>query len=176
MSNIESSLLFLTTTEGEYNDEYHLSCTWNNINLRMVLGPMYDKYDIFSLQLNYVGQGYVAAAILATELNDDLVYIELSGLPLINNTYNIKTNNNTNSSIIAVYEMNPENNDSQQYPNPSRVIFGKNSDIVNITINLLTNFLVPPEAVTEYPNMCYSFNIFGIPKEKDDLNNTRMAR
>jgi hypothetical protein len=176
MSNSECSILFLTTIAGIYNDQYNLSCTWENINLRTVLGTMYDKYDVFSLQLNYIGQGYVSSSTLSASLNNNLVFIELSGLPLINNTYNIIKQNNTNATIIAVYEINPQNIDSQQYPNPSKVLFGKNSEMVDITINLLTNFLQTPVATAQYPYMSYSFNIYGIPKEKDDLNNTRMIR
>jgi hypothetical protein len=180
MSNIESAILFLSTALGENNDE-NLSCTWKNINLRTVLGQMYDKYDAFSLQLNYVGQGYVdmgndPVAPFGLTYNDNLVFIELSGLPLINNTYNIITQHNTNSSIIAVFDIIGSNTNYQTYGNASRVLFGKNSDIINITINLLNNTLSPPAAIHEYPEMCYSFNIFGIPKEEGNLNNTRMTR
>jgi hypothetical protein len=175
MSNIESAILFLTTAAADDTDEYHLTYTWENINLRTVLGTMYDKYDVFSLQLVYVGQGLSEAA-LNTNSNDNLVFIELIGLPLINNTYNIKTKHNTNATIIGLFDFVLDNTNYQTYGNASRVLFGKNSDIVNITINLLNNVLKAPSAATEYPIMCYSFNIFGIPKEKDDLNNTRMAR
>jgi hypothetical protein len=175
MSNIECSTLFLTTDAGKYNDDYHMSCSWENINLRTVLGQMYDKYDVFSLELAWLGQGLTDEA-LNTEANDNLTFIQLSGFPLINNTYNIITNHNTNSTIIGVYQFELGQPSYQHFSNSSKVIFGKNSDIVNITINLLNNVLKAPSAATEYPIMCYSFNIFGIPKEKDDLNNTRMAR
>ncbi len=175
MSNIEYATLFLTTAAGEYNDEYHLSCSWNNINLRTVLGPMYDKYDVFVIRLAFVGQGSAPEA-LGTSVNDNLVIIELLGLPLINNTYNVNTNHNTNATIIGLFEILLENISYTIFSNSPNLTFGKNSEQVNITINLLNVSLSPPSAVTEYPVMCYSFNIYGIPKEKGDLNNTRMAR
>jgi hypothetical protein len=175
MSNIECATLFLTTAVSEYNDEYGLSCTWDNVNLRMVLGQMYEKYDVFSLELAYLGQG-LSEDVLNTEVNDSLVFIQLSGLPLINNTYNIITKHNTNSTIIGVFEFELGKTNYQMYANGSKVLFGKNSEQVNITINLLNNELEPPSAVVDYPYMCYSFNIFGIPKEEGNLNNTRMAR
>jgi hypothetical protein len=175
MSNIESAILFLATAAGEYNDDYNTSCTWNNINLRTVLGQMYDKYDVFSLELNYAAHG-LADDVLNVSENDNIVFVELSGLPLINNTYNIITNHNTNVSIISFFEFLNGKTNWQTFPNASKVLFGKNSEQVNITINLLNISLVQPTAVTEYPDVCYSFNIYGIPKEKGDLNNTRMAR
>ena len=32
-----------------FSDQYHTNMTWTNINLRTVLGDMYDKYDKFNL-------------------------------------------------------------------------------------------------------------------------------
>ena len=30
------------------------SITWNNVNLRMLLGEMYDRYDKFNISLNFI--------------------------------------------------------------------------------------------------------------------------
>jgi hypothetical protein len=57
MSNLQIASLVLRSsdlTPGASNqygssDTYQLIQTWNNINLRTLLGDMYDKYDLFNI-------------------------------------------------------------------------------------------------------------------------------
>ena len=49
-TNLNASLVLSTTTSS--NNTSRTSFTWNNIDLRMLLGDMYDKYDRFNLCLN----------------------------------------------------------------------------------------------------------------------------
>jgi hypothetical protein len=174
MSNRECATLCLTTYSGNSNP-LNTSCTWNNINLRTILGPMYDKYDVFVLELNSVTHSQANAALGATD-DDRMILIEISGLPLINNTFNCISNHNTNATIIAPFFFVQNETNYQIYSNSSKVTFGKNSDLVNITINLLDYYFSTPLSGHSYPNIVYLFNIFGIPKEEGDLNNTRMIR
>jgi hypothetical protein len=173
MSNKECSTLCLTTQSGISN-ALNTSCTWNNINLRTLLGPMYDKYDIFVLELNSITHADANAALGATE-DDIMTLIEISGLPLINNTFNCISNHNTNATIIAPFAFIRGETFYQIYSNSSKVTFGKNSDLVNISINLLDYYLSAPSSGYAYPNIVYLFNIFGVPKEKDDLNNHKFC-
>jgi hypothetical protein len=173
--NIECATLLLATYEGVLSN-LNTSCTWNNINLRSVLGTMYDKYDIFNLELNAASHSYSQNIDIGLSPDDNNLLIQLSGLPLLNNTYNIVTKHNTNSTIIAPFEIIRNNVFYQVYANSSRVTFGKNSEQVNITINLLNYELAAPLAQNAYPMISYFFNIYGIPKDEDNLNNTRMIR
>ena len=52
--------------------------TWKNINLRTVLGPMYDKYDVFNLNLKFIASSQTPTALGADSSN---VIINISGLP-----------------------------------------------------------------------------------------------
>ncbi len=174
MSNRECATLCLTTQYGNSN-VLNTSCTWNNINLRTILGPMYDKYDVFVLELNSITHALANANLGATE-DDIMTLIEISGLPLINNTFNCESNHNTNATIIAPFCFLRDETFYQIFSNSSKVTFGKNSDIVNITINLLDYYLSAPSSAYPYPNIVYLFNIYGVPREEGNLNNTRMIR
>ncbi len=155
--NIECATLLLTTIDG-VTINGNTTCTWNNINLRTVLGTMYDKYDIFNLELNSVSHSFTQGA-LGLSPDDTLLFIQLSGLPLINNTYNIATKHNTNSTILAPFEIIENNIFFKIYANSSKVTFGKNSEQVNITISLVNYALAPPEWQSPYPWIVYTFNI-----------------
>ncbi len=93
MYNEESASLVLRSSDlpnGTNNigssDQYYTNMTWSNINLRTLLGNMYDKYDKFALvpvaYLSNVGDGTFGTA------NDDrIVTINIAGLPFTNNNY-----------------------------------------------------------------------------------------
>jgi hypothetical protein len=174
MSNIEYATLCLATIGGNTN-AFNTSCVWNNINLRTVLGPMYDKYDTFVIEINSFISS-VSSAVLGTNENDLMLLLQMSGLPLVNNTFNCISNHNINAAIIAPIYFTQNDTSFVIFQNSSKLTFGKNSDIVNITINLLRCDFTTPTTAVAYPNIVYLFNIYGIPKENDDLNNTRMIR
>ena len=95
MSNLQNASLVLSTNNGTSNAS-RTSTTWTNINLRSLLGDMYDKYDMFNLCLNTVATGTSANNFYATS-SDMQVMIRVSGLPFINNTYNVGPSYNSNT-------------------------------------------------------------------------------
>ena len=60
------------------------SITWNNINLRTLLGDMYDKYNTFNLCLNTISTSQ--ANTIDPSPDSKNVNLRLSGLPFINQT------------------------------------------------------------------------------------------
>ena len=62
---------------------------------------MYDQYDRFNLNLNTIATAL--AALFRTDPNDRATYVTIASLPWTNNTYNQKTNSNTNSTVIASF-------------------------------------------------------------------------
>jgi hypothetical protein len=100
----------------------------------------------------------------------------MSGLPLVNNTFNCISNHNINAAIIGPIYFTQNETSLLTFQNSPKLTFGKNSDIVNITINLLRCDFTTPATAVAFPNIVYLFNIYGIPKEEGDLNNTRMPR
>ena len=81
------------------SNQFHTNMTWSNINLRTLLGPMYEKYDSFNLvPTSY--QSTVADGGIGGSSDDRCVSINISGLPFSNNVYNSATKTNQNSSVI----------------------------------------------------------------------------
>jgi len=108
------------------------SITWNNINLRTVLGTLYDKYDVFNLCLNTIS----TAQANTIDVNPDSknITMKLSGLPWINQTYNTKSGTNGTSTSIATFNFTSSTSTTQYYYSNNIATFGKNSDTCNITI------------------------------------------
>jgi len=108
--------------------------TWTNINLRTLLGDMFDKYDRFMLLLQHISNSIPVAA-QGTAADDRAVLINMSGLLFLNSNYNQKFQSNTGSVIICPYIVTGTNAQSQLYNNFAVATFIKQNDIVNITIN-----------------------------------------
>jgi hypothetical protein len=184
MIQTEYATLCLTTAYGVSN-ALNTSCSWPNINIRTLLGTMYDKYDTFNLSLEsilqsgtigpQVGPPAVAAPQLGVTSDDSLILIQMAGLPFLNSTYNIRTRFNNYSTILTPQLITTGQNNFIDYSNVIRT-FGKAADIVNITIGFLRYDFNIPNTANAFPNMTYIFNIRGIPKDEDNLNNTRMIR
>lgn len=217
------------------------SMTWNNINLRTLLGDMYNDYDLFNLCLNTIS---TATANPTIDPNDDVknVSVVISGLPFINQTYNVKNGCNSNYTVIGTFNFLQNQASTQNYNSSNMATFGKSQELCSITIEFdkivddtlslpvsvvkacgttaldstitMTNTsnlflgmyalgdgipgnsyitaIVPNTSVTisrnalltqagvsvsfssNFPNTIFVFDIFGIPKQKDNLNGTRM--
>lgn len=68
----------------ESNGQY---LVFKNINMRQVLGTLYDKYDMFNVSL----RTYLSTANTAVAINNVACSIWLSGLSWVNQTYSVKT-------------------------------------------------------------------------------------
>ena len=160
--------------QGTYNSNYS-QYTFNNINLRTVLGDMYDKYDTFNLSLNSIYSSPCNSLLGDGSGNDLSLYIKLSGLPFINQTYDPIPNCNTDSTTIACVNFVRSSPLTQLFYNSSSNTFGKNQELVNLTFTYyrIKDSLIPNGAVV-YPMMYYVFDIIGIPRDDGNKNGTRM--
>ena len=255
MTTYENASLVLSTNNGTSNTT-RTSTTWSNINLRSLLGTMYDKYDTFNLCLNTVATG-VSQSYYNASPNDLQVLLRISGLPFINNTYNIGSSYNANNNICTIgtftfntttinpystftgsialnsatltvaggtyipigstiqffdpnlntvntktitanpsattYTLNsaigatatgniiisiiPATSATQYFYGSNLATFGKNQDICNLTIDYLRlNDLSAPavNGALTFPHTTFIFDIFGIEKDKENLNGTRI--
>jgi hypothetical protein len=182
MNNTEYATLCLPTAYGITN-VLNTTCYWPNINIRTLLGPMYDKYDLFNLSLESIlisnPQHIVVAGnnVYAGNTGDDqMVLISMSGLPFLNSTYNVRTGCNGSSTILSSTYIGNNGQSSFITYNDIFRTFGKAADIVNITISFIKYDLSSPITAVPFPNFTFIFNIRGIPKDEDNLNNTRMIR
>jgi hypothetical protein len=183
----ESASLVLRTSDLPSNssnnigssDQYYTNMTWSNINLRTLLGNIYDKYDKFALvpvaYLSNVGDG-----TFGTTNDDRIVTINISGLPFTNNVYNSSSKTNQVSSTFYVARF-VQNTYITGSTGGSVLTFTKNQELVNLNIfyqrvNLNGNGNYNVATTTAFPQMVFTFNIYGITKSDrvGDLNSSRI--
>ena len=167
-----------TNTVGT-SDQHYTNMTWSNINLRTLLGDMYDKYDKFALvPVSY--QSAVAGPSIGAGNDDRCVSINISGLPFTNNVYNCSSKTNQTSSIIYSARF-VQNNFAEKTTGGVVLTFTKNQELVNlnifyqrVAINGSGNYNIT--TTTAYPHMVFIFNIYGITKSDrvGDLNSSRI--
>jgi hypothetical protein len=180
-TNLNASLVLSTTTSS--NNANRTSFTWNNIDLRMLLGDMYNKYDRFNLCLNTIASGLAgqAATTFFSAQVDAQVLVRVSGLPWINNGYNITATsaNNTGNTVIASFLFVNNSQQTQYFYGSNMAVFGKNSDIASITIDYIRVSDLATPAVTNtyaFPHMAFIFDIFGVDDYKINQVDQRIIR
>jgi len=163
-----SDLTAGSTTNIGSMDTVRKSMTWFNIDLRMVLGDLYDMYDYFNLSLYYIATD--TSSTLSTA-GDRAVNIEISGLPFTNQTYNQVTRSNSIWAPLAPFPFANNASVQQNFYGSNIMTFAKNQELVNISIQYtkLSDDL-PYTGAQLYPQTTFIFHIFGIPK---DNNNSR---
>ena len=124
------------------------SMTWNNINLRSVLGTLYDKYDTFNLCLNTISTSQ--ANTIDVNPDSKNITIKLGGLPFINQTYNVKSGSSSSSTSLATFNFTSSSSTTQYYYSNNIATFGKNSDTCNITIEYfrILDDIIPNSNIT----------------------------
>ena len=167
-----------STTNIGSCDTLRQNFTWFNINLRALLGDLYNQYDYFNLLLISVSSSVITAAANQGSADDRLVYVKISGLPFINQSYSQPTGNNITSSILTIYNIPATAvSGNQLYNNVSNVMtFGKSQDLCNINISF-TRVLddTRPAITVANPQFVFMFTIIGIDKaDNPDRINYRM--
>jgi len=157
-----SDLTAGSTTVYGYCNANRSSMTWYNVNLRILLGDMFDDYKRFNLCLNTIATG-IAPTITSSGLNN---YIRVSGLPFINQTYNVKSTNNSGVTVLGAFYFTSGGAISQYYYSNNIATFDKNQELCNITIeyyDIANDVLANPSAA--YPNQVFIFDIIGVDEK-----------
>jgi hypothetical protein len=155
------------------------SMTWYNINMRALLGDLYDKYERFNISLNFAaGSSTGTIAENNTAADNRMLQVKMKGLPFIS-SFNVNQDVNIgqvcfNTISIPLTSYSPWNNNyfTQQF-----YTFTK-QDMVNITIDLhtiLTDTFPAPDSNTKMIGHCvFSFNIYGIEDFKNVNDNNKI--
>lgn len=155
--------------------------TWNNINLRTLLGDLYDKYDTFNLCLSSISCGApdenLGANYGANDMDNLQHLVTISGLPFLNQTYSQVNARNTNTAALAVFQY-PSSTTTvgyRVYNNSGILTFGKSQEMCNITITLsrIQDGLDPNTNIA-FPTTSFLFAINGIDKKSE--NGSRLDR
>jgi hypothetical protein len=112
MTSQEKATLVLKTSDLTFGQSNSVGsanatgtqCTWNNIDLRVLLGNLYEKYTRFNLSLNTFTTGPCGTLTDA----ETGTYLSLSGLPFVNNTYAVKTNSLSREAFIGSVLWKPQ--------------------------------------------------------------------
>jgi hypothetical protein len=162
------------TTNGTMNDygvgnSTLTSFTWTNINLRTLLGDMFNKYDRYLLLLQNISH---ANSGTMTTADDRSILINMSGLSFVNSSYIQKLQSNSGALIVCPFIFVASAVQSQLYNNFAVSTFIKQNDIVNISVNY-TRIKDDVAPTTTCPHMCFIFNIVGLEeyRVKDVMNN-----
>lgn len=185
MSNLQHASLVLTTATSSVSNASKTSFTWNNIDLRLLLGDMYNKYDRFNLCLNTIASGISGDAgaghIFFNQDIDAQVLVRVSGLSWVNNTYTISATgaNNTGYAILASYKFLNDTQQVEYFYGSNMASFGKNQDLANITIDYIRMSDLAQPVNTEghpFPAMNFIFDIYGIDDFKINQMDQRIIR
>lgn len=167
LTNSPTATLFLASSAASSTLTNNLGFTWNNINLRNLLGDMYDKYDLFNIALVQAASG-VGASNIGASLDDLNVQLVMSGLPWVNQTYNSTTMTNKSSAIIGIFTFARSATANQLYYANNALTFSKNQLSANISISYLNMATGnAPSPVAAYPGVNFLFSIIGIPKPNE---------
>jgi hypothetical protein len=185
MSNLQIASLVLRSSDIPLNssnqygscDQYRLTQTWNNINLRTLLGDMYDKYDLFNICLNTITTSAPTLAYGNTA-DDRNVILKLSGLPFVNQTYSVKQGCNTNICPIASFAFptitTTAMSATQYFYSNNCYTFGKSQQSCNLTLQYgrVIDDVLPlvNNQNREFPSIVLIFDIVGVAK--DNLTNS----
>lgn len=161
---------YLPTTENNIGvkNSANTNFTWNNLNLRTMLGDMWDKYDYFNLVLVEISTTITPATSSPTgaELLQNLY---ISGLPFTNSTYDTQLKLNTNKVIFTTFTFGGANVAINKLYNGVNILtFRKEQEQCNL--NIFYNQLGTSTATAKnYPNITIIFDIIGVRLD-DEIN------
>jgi hypothetical protein len=144
-----------SSAKGSCNEKLS-TITWNNINLRTILGDMYDKYDCFNLCLNTISTAQANAIDPALDCRN--VIVKLYGLPWKNQTYSVASGSNSSGTVITTFNFVANGSTTQYYYSNNIATFTKNQDLVNITVEY-SKIL---DGITPNTNLTYTPSITGL--------------
>lgn len=170
-----SDLTANSTTDIGQCDQYRTTFTWFNINLRNLLGDLYNQYDYFNMSLISLSSSVGSAASGAGSTEDRLVYIKLGGLPFVGQSYNQRTGNPGGLVTIGTYHIPTTAVIGNQYFNNSANVctFNTDQDLCNFTISFFRVVDDTKPALTALnPQFAFIFTIIGIdkPDNPDRIN------
>ena len=187
--NIQCARLVLKTSSlsgGDIINSDFLEYVFRNIDLRILLGDMYDKYELFNLSLKSITSS-VGGSIgtnttkddgFGTNLNQLSVSIYMSGLPFCNQSYKADTNSITNEVLLTnlIFKRDVS---TELFLNDQYITFNKNqlkSDL-KFRYECISSGVIPADSTIAYPHLVYTFEIYGVdePKSINQIMNQRIV-
>ena len=149
--------------------------TWKNINMRRVLGEIYDTYETFNMYLYQISQSGSNGTAISAQYS--MVDVRISGLQFLNHTYNAVSRNNTNNMYLTSYLLYTGNNGTSgaitPMFNPTTLSFGKCTERVNLTIDMkcTKDQVYPVSSGGQFGHFIFMFKFYGMPTRNNLITN-----
>lgn len=140
--------------------------TWNNVNMKNLLGEWYNTYDAFNICLVVMNQSWQSNQYTNNNgyYRDNVLMVKMSGLQWLS-SYDQKTGTNTGSIVVSLRNFNEYNLTKNNY-----ITFLKGNPITNITISLDNLSTDAPFTSNSsnyvFGNLVFTFNITPVESSK----------
>jgi hypothetical protein len=150
------------------------SITWNNINLKNLLGEMYDRYERFNISLNFISGSRTGSAN-ETVADGRMFYVRMRGLNFTS-SYDQKTGNNDNSAVFATLSLPLSAFTPWNFSTLTPIYFTfRKQETTNINIDLVwlfsDGYYTPASNNAMIGHFIIGFNIIGC----DDYKNNKKS-
>lgn len=149
----------LANSVGSVN-QYRTSITWNAVNIKNILGSLYDNYELFNLEIRSISNPIPTTLFGVTD-NDRAITFKMSGLDWVFNTYDTSSGNTTNQAIIGNQRFSNQTTTLNTVGIRRMTTTFRKCITANITINLYNINNAPPDmnAGTIWPQLIFAFKI-----------------
>lgn len=130
---IECANLVLRSTNANTTEANNQGFTWNNVDLRKVLGDMYDRYELFKLTFVYWEQSNLGTF---TSLDDGVLFLNMTGLEWQNATYDFSTKSQSDTAKVSILYCTDGSQTVQPPYTTLGLTFRKTKPFCNIRLNL----------------------------------------
>lgn len=161
--NIESANLVLRTASvavGADKDSNRSNIWFRGINMRVLLGQMYEKYDSFKICLTSVGNTNTTNI---ANVSDRVMCLNMSGLQWMNQTYDVATKTNKDYVVISTLIFQSTTGFSQNYTGEIGWVFTKPlQDTIDINLYLTRVSDGSVASGINYGESVFCFSVYGI--------------
>ena len=155
--NLESATLVLRSINANVNvGNFNNDMTWNNIDIKTLLGSMWAKHKRFKLIMTAYGSGPQAGI---TDINR-FVNVNMEGFRWVTSSYDTSISANRSRAVVGTAEYATTGR-TINYVNEGGFIFDNQQTNINIRI-FLTRITDDTIQATQYsPSIC-CFSIYGL--------------
>lgn len=136
--------------------------TFNNVNMRQIIGTLWDKYDKFNLQIRTIGMAVLTASQSGNQRRQ---YFNISGLQFINNMV-IENTTNLNNVWSPIFYAQPINYGfSEKFDEPTNIYTFRKPESENVSLSFtlwtLNNNSTPYTSIQQN-DWSFTFSVFGV--------------
>jgi len=161
--NLESANLILRTSSvavGADKNTARTQITFRNINMKVVLGTLYSKYQRFKICFTSFGNANTSSI---AAVSDRVLMVQMRGLNWTNRLYDGTTSANENSVVLGSAFFNNTTGFSLNFTGEIGWVFDKPpSDNVDLTVflNRVSDGTIPTSG--NYGESVFCFSIYGV--------------